>query len=147
MKIIHCRHGFSDWAAPPEGIYCQRPEIYRRHLPELPEQFSVDIESIDEVKCYFVFWNLSTINQYIINNYDDLPNPDITFHADTNWLLQSSFLSQWDQIVFMRTSFSKRFPFELFCLKFPYIWLQLWTTARIFIKSKNEFPRETVQGV
>ena len=38
-----------DWGIPPEGIFCQRPESYRRKLPEIPDQFSVNIETLDEV--------------------------------------------------------------------------------------------------
>ena len=34
----------------PEGIFCQRPDIYRRRLPDMPDQFSVKIETVDEVK-------------------------------------------------------------------------------------------------
>jgi len=37
-----------DWTLPPKGIFCQRPEIFRRKLPEIPDQFSVNIETIDE---------------------------------------------------------------------------------------------------
>ena len=33
----------------PEGIFCQRPDIYRRRLPDMPDQFSVKIETVDEV--------------------------------------------------------------------------------------------------
>jgi hypothetical protein len=34
----------------PEGIFCQRPDIYRRRLPDMPDQFSVKIETVDEVR-------------------------------------------------------------------------------------------------
>ena len=34
----------------PEGVFCQRPDIYRRRLPDMPDQFSVKIETVDEVK-------------------------------------------------------------------------------------------------
>jgi len=33
----------------PEGVFCQRPDIYRRRLPDMPDQFSVKIETIDQV--------------------------------------------------------------------------------------------------
>ena len=36
----------------PEGIFCQRPDIYRRRLPDMPDQFSVKIETVDEVDLF-----------------------------------------------------------------------------------------------
>ena len=39
-----------DWATPPEGIFCQQPDIYRRELPSITDQFSVNIETVDEVR-------------------------------------------------------------------------------------------------
>ena len=36
----------------PEGIFCQRPDIYRRRLPDMPDQFSVKIETVDEVNLF-----------------------------------------------------------------------------------------------
>ena len=48
--IFYQRDDYDDWSKAPEGIYCQRPDIFRRRLPELPEQFSVAIESVDEVR-------------------------------------------------------------------------------------------------
>ena len=38
----------------PEGIFCQRPDIYRRRLPDMPDQFSVKIETVDEVIIIYV---------------------------------------------------------------------------------------------
>jgi hypothetical protein len=37
----------------PEGVFCQRPDIYRRRLPDMPDQFSVKIETVDEVRSMF----------------------------------------------------------------------------------------------
>jgi hypothetical protein len=39
----------SDWSIAPEGVFCQRPDIYRKRLPTIPDQFSVKIETVDEV--------------------------------------------------------------------------------------------------
>ena len=41
--------GSHDWATPPDGIFCQQPDIYRQKLPTIPDQFSVSIETIEEV--------------------------------------------------------------------------------------------------
>ncbi|CAB4064887.1 unnamed protein product [Lepeophtheirus salmonis] len=32
----------------PKGIFCQRPDIYRRRIPDIEDQFSVKIETIDK---------------------------------------------------------------------------------------------------
>lgn len=40
----------NDWTIAPEGVFCQRPDIYRKKLPELPDHFSVKIETVDEVQ-------------------------------------------------------------------------------------------------
>ena len=53
------RDDYDDWSKAPEGIYCQRPDIFRRRLPELPEQFSVAIESVDEVRMKFTDYALT----------------------------------------------------------------------------------------
>ena len=39
----------NDWTIAPEGVFCQRPDIYRKKLPEIPDHFSVKIETIDKV--------------------------------------------------------------------------------------------------
>lgn len=39
----------SDWTIAPEGVFCQRPDIYRKKLPDIPDHFSVKIETVDEV--------------------------------------------------------------------------------------------------
>lgn len=39
-----------DWSLAPEGVFCQRPDIYRRRLPDMPDQFSVKIETVDEAQ-------------------------------------------------------------------------------------------------
>lgn len=49
-QILKERDDVGDWSQAPEGIYCQRPDIFRRRLPEMPDQFSVEIESVDETQ-------------------------------------------------------------------------------------------------
>ena len=53
LHLFYSRDDYDDWSKAPEGIYCQRPDIFRRRLPELPEQFSVAIESVDEVRIIY----------------------------------------------------------------------------------------------
>lgn len=38
-----------DWTIAPEGVFCQRPDIYRKKIPDIPDHFSVKIETVDEV--------------------------------------------------------------------------------------------------
>jgi len=40
----------NDWTIAPEGVFCQRPDIYRKKLPEIPDHFSVKIETIDKTQ-------------------------------------------------------------------------------------------------
>ena len=40
----------NDWTIAPEGVFCQRPDIYRKKIPDIPDHFSVKIETVDEVK-------------------------------------------------------------------------------------------------
>ena len=37
------------WSPAPRGVFCPRVNVYQRRLPEIPNQFSVRIESVDEV--------------------------------------------------------------------------------------------------
>ena len=48
------------WSPAPRGVFCPRPDIYRRKLPEIQDQFSVVIETIDGVRgiLLFSFYNL-----------------------------------------------------------------------------------------
>ena len=39
----------NDWSIAPEGVFCQRPDIYRKKLPDIPDHFTVKIETADEV--------------------------------------------------------------------------------------------------
>ena len=39
----------NDWTIAPQGVFCQRPDIYRKKLPTIPDHFSVKIETVDEV--------------------------------------------------------------------------------------------------
>ena len=39
------------WSPAPKGVFCPRPDIYRRQLPPVPDQFSVLIETINAVSC------------------------------------------------------------------------------------------------
>lgn len=44
----------NDWTIAPEGVFCQRPDIYRKKLPDIPDHFSVKIETVDEVCLHFI---------------------------------------------------------------------------------------------
>lgn len=48
--VVNGRTERKDWSLPPHGLFCPRPDIYRRRLPEIPGQFSVKIETVDEVR-------------------------------------------------------------------------------------------------
>ena len=37
------------WSPAPEGVFCPRLNYYQRQLPDIPAQFSVKIETIDQV--------------------------------------------------------------------------------------------------
>ena len=37
------------WSPAPRGVFCPRPDIYRRQLPAVPDTFSVKIETVNEV--------------------------------------------------------------------------------------------------
>ena len=37
------------WSPAPRGVFCPRVNVYQRRLPEIPNQFSVKIETVDEV--------------------------------------------------------------------------------------------------
>jgi hypothetical protein len=38
------------WSPAPPGVFCPRLNFYQRRLPEMPNQFSVKIETVDQVK-------------------------------------------------------------------------------------------------
>lgn len=37
------------WSPAPSGVFCPRPDIYRRLVPTIPEHFSTIIETVDKV--------------------------------------------------------------------------------------------------
>ena len=74
----------NDWTIAPEGVFCQRPDIYRKKLPEIPDHFSVKIETIDKVLsrkelfdrhnahlilvfCMIKYFDLSFLKIYIVH--------------------------------------------------------------------------------
>ncbi len=47
----------------PPGVFCPRPDVYRRPLPDVPDQFSVDIETVEEV-------SITAVKDDIVNTGD-----------------------------------------------------------------------------
>ena len=44
------------WSPAPRGVFCPRPDIYRRQLPAVPDTFSVKIETVNEVSIGVFFY-------------------------------------------------------------------------------------------
>ena len=77
----------NDWTIAPEGVFCQRPDIYRKKLPEIPDHFSVKIETIDKVLSRKgLFDRHKTCSCPFVWNFGTLFWDDITIFWDENLL-------------------------------------------------------------